>query len=313
MGGRPPDVVGGGRGLRAVCKLEGLDAFPFDKLGCRVELGSWSYSGLYVRTLPLDGGFSVGGSETAGESFAEFTLAGVDCKSHIYPPYPCCPSEDWPVLWYFLNFRRSWQPYVRAFLSAQVVLNALGFSCFWLPAQCGERLGLGITALLASVASDLVVAQKLPTSSEWTWIAKFSLMSISFSAAALFESVIVLYFYYAVHDDLWPLSFGLVRRCRRRERAPPEGKAPHNNSQGSPLPLASADADPPVMARAASFSGGAQYARDADDFTSRRERENNEYWQAVASWIDEFSRWVLPSAYAITLAVMLVGADLSST
>jgi hypothetical protein len=66
------------------------------------------------------------------------------------------------------------------------------------------------------------------------------------------------------------------------------------------------------MARAGSFGGGTQYARDADDFTSRRERENNEYWQAVACWIDEFSRWVMPSAYAITLAVMLVGADLSS-
>ena len=268
---------------------------------------------MYVRTLPLDGGFSVGGSETAGESFAEFTLSGIECKSHIYPPFPRAsqgPSEDWPVLWYFINFRRSWQPYVRAFLSAQVVLNALGFSCFWLPAQCGERLGLGITALLASVASDLVVAQKLPTSSEWTWIAKFSLMSISFSAAALFQSVIVLYFYYAVHEDLLPLSFSLFRRCGR-ERAPEE-KSPCNSSQRSTLSLTGLETDPPAMARAGSFGGGTQYARDADDFTSRRERENNEYWQAVACWIDEFSRWVMPSAYAITLAVMLVGADLSS-
>jgi len=59
----------------------------------------------------------------------------------------------------------------------QVVLNIIGFLCFSVPPQCGERLGLGITALLAAVASDFVIAAKLPAARELTWPAqsRFSL------------------------------------------------------------------------------------------------------------------------------------------
>lgn len=33
--------------LRPVCKFEGLDAFPFDRLTCAMEIGSWTRSGKY--------------------------------------------------------------------------------------------------------------------------------------------------------------------------------------------------------------------------------------------------------------------------
>ena len=58
--------------LRPACRYEGLELFPFDELSCTIELGSWSYSGKYV-TLAKGGddgaGFSIGGSQTAGESY----------------------------------------------------------------------------------------------------------------------------------------------------------------------------------------------------------------------------------------------------
>jgi hypothetical protein len=67
-----------------------------------MEFGSWSYGGLYIRPFKFDGiGFSVGGSETAGESFAEYSLADEDpvtCREQVYPPFPGAPEEDWPVL-----------------------------------------------------------------------------------------------------------------------------------------------------------------------------------------------------------------------
>ena len=37
-------------------------------------------------------------------------------------------------------------PLLRFLLLPQVVLNIIGFLCFSVPPQCGERLGLGITA-----------------------------------------------------------------------------------------------------------------------------------------------------------------------
>jgi len=191
--------------VKAVCKFEGLERFPFDTLDCTMELGSWAYSGLYLRPTKMDGvGYSIGGSETAGEAFAEFSLLSVECEEHVYPPYPAAPLEDWPVLMYHVTFQRSWQPYARGYLVLQVVLNLAAFACFWLPPHIGERMSLSITALLSAVASELVVAAKLPAASELTWFAKFSAMSLLFTAAALFESAAVIYFHYHTGPDLKP-------------------------------------------------------------------------------------------------------------
>jgi hypothetical protein len=58
--------------LRPACKYRGLEKFPFDELGCTMELGSWVYSGKYVRLVKGgedEMGFSIGGSQTAGESY----------------------------------------------------------------------------------------------------------------------------------------------------------------------------------------------------------------------------------------------------
>ncbi|EOD38554.1 hypothetical protein EMIHUDRAFT_224308 [Emiliania huxleyi CCMP1516] len=175
--------------LRPTCKFVGLDRFPFDELGCTMEFGSWSFrptnleDGLYLRPVKMGDGFSIGGSETAGESFQEFSLEGVECRDKVYPPYPGDPENDWPVLLY------------------EVVLNFIGFLCFSVPPQCGERLGLGITALfspavrcvalLAAVASDFVINGKLPAASEMTWFAQFSAFSLAYATLVLAESCIV--------------------------------------------------------------------------------------------------------------------------
>ena len=86
--------------LRPACKFYGLREFPFDKLSCAIEFGSWVYSGKYMRLVKGGGtGYSIGGSETAGESFNEFSFVeenAIDCKEVVYPPYPASPEEDWP-------------------------------------------------------------------------------------------------------------------------------------------------------------------------------------------------------------------------
>jgi hypothetical protein len=185
--------------LKPACKFQGLDSFPFDTLSCTMEFGSWSYSGLYIRPVKFDGiGFSVGGSETAGESFAEYSLADEDpvtCRKQVYPPFPGAPEEDWPVLLFDVKFHRSREPCARGYIVMQVILNFAGFSAFWLLVQCGERMGLSITSLLAAVASELVLSSNLPSSSEMTWFQSFSLFSLAFGAIALFESAVVIYFF----------------------------------------------------------------------------------------------------------------------
>ena len=132
--------------LIPVCKFRGLHDFPFDKLVCVAEIGSWAVSGKYLKLELYNGGYSIGGSETSGESFSEFKLDGVEAVAVEYPPYPrsviCAPTSihpsfpplltpsttfthtlmaahssdplaDWPVVKYSISFTRSWQPYIR--------------------------------------------------------------------------------------------------------------------------------------------------------------------------------------------------------
>ena len=202
--------------VKPVCKFQGLEDFPFDRLSCTIEVGSWAYSGLYLRPTKLNDGFTIGGSDTAGEAFQEFTLESVSCEEHVYPPYPQAPLEDWPVIFYHVSFQRSWQPYARGFLALQILLNLFAFCAFWLPPHVGERMSLAITAVLAAVASELVVAAKLPAASELTWFAKFSLVSLLFTASALLESTAVIYFHYLTDDDLVPHWYRWMQRQAKK-------------------------------------------------------------------------------------------------
>ena len=124
------------------------------------------------------------------------------------------------VLLYNVTVVRSWQPYARGYIAVQsksrsfrsnhvsdassnqlpfdrcelclslysihlVVLNFVGFCAFWLPPSCGERMGLSITAMLAALASEIVIAAKLPAAKEITWFSRFSIMSLTFAFASL--------------------------------------------------------------------------------------------------------------------------------
>ncbi|KAG7355492.1 neurotransmitter-gated ion-channel ligand binding domain containing protein [Nitzschia inconspicua] len=191
--------------IKSTCKFRGLGAFPFDSLKCTLEFGSWARSGLYIRPVKMGGlGYSIGGSETAGQSFAEFELKSVDSSEYVYPPYPSVPDEDWPVLLYNIECQRASRPYVRGWLLLQIMLNFCSFACMWIPPHVGERMGLAITALLASVASELTVSEQLPNSEEANWFIIFSLTSMAFSVAIVFQSTAVIYFYYFTGSSLKP-------------------------------------------------------------------------------------------------------------
>jgi len=202
--------------LIPACKFEGLENFPFDTLKCSMEFGSWVHSGLYIRPVMRGPGFHIGGSDTAGQSFAQFSLEKVEVEEKIYPPFPIAPDEDWPVILYHVSFKRSWEPIARGFLIVQILLNLTGFASLWLPVHSGERMGLCITSVLAAIASDLAVSSQLPLSPETTWFAKFSAGSLIFGIAIVFQCVVVMYFYYCRKNDLQPTWFKWICKKGRK-------------------------------------------------------------------------------------------------
>ena len=122
----------------------------------------------------------------------EFTLVEenpVSCEVFVYSTQiwdidneesRVLPDSVWPVLLYNVTLERAWQPYARGYIFSQILLIFIGFSAFWLPPACGERMGLSITAMLASIASDIVIAGNLPQAKTVTWFQKFSIMNAVF-------------------------------------------------------------------------------------------------------------------------------------
>ncbi len=61
--------------LNPVCKFRGLERFPFDKLSCVIELGSWSYSGRSANHRACPPSFSLSSdesTETRDEIYSSF-------------------------------------------------------------------------------------------------------------------------------------------------------------------------------------------------------------------------------------------------
>jgi len=327
--------------LRPVCKFKGLEDFPFDNLQCTMEFGSWAYSGKYLRLVKLYDGFTIGESDYAGESYSQFSLNNVSVEESIYPPYPSAPSEDWPVLLYHVSFRRAWRPYVRGYLTMQVLLNLVGFASMWLPVNCGERIGLVITSVLAAVASDLVVSSNLPASNEWTWAAKFTAGSSVFTFVVLFESALVIYLFYYTGKNLEPTWSHWIRQKRSPKTTASSSGFGHVGENdigeyGDNVSYndddSSADKNKPTNKREISgddvSSNGDDSSAykifsthksvtfekavrlDANGFKNLQQKENNSKWQVRAGYIDEGSRVIIPGTFVIFLAIMIGKANI---
>ena len=79
--------------------------------------------------------------------------------------YPCCPTPYYELV-YTLIFRRDSSFYVAYLILPCVFLSALSLLVFYLPPDCGEKLTLSITNLLALVVFQQLIAETMPPSGE---------------------------------------------------------------------------------------------------------------------------------------------------
>lgn len=181
--------------FEAACNFKGLSAFPFGRVRCELELGSWSYGPWYVNVSMQGKGYTVGGSITSGETsvWTEYRIGNVTAKRHTYPPYPCCPDEsDWPVVLIDMALERQNLIYMMKVIVPQIILTAVAFSTFWLSPACGERLGLAVTVPLAVAVYDLLTFSQLPVSNKVTLVSAMGMTAFLFSMAVLLENAFVI-------------------------------------------------------------------------------------------------------------------------
>lgn len=142
---------------KSSCRVD-VSYFPFDGQQCRLTFGSWTYNGnqLDLRNQ-LDSGTLTDFVENV-----EWEVLGMPAARNVIT-YGCC-SEPYPDVTYTLLLRRRASFYIFNLLLPCIMVSFLAPLGFYLPADSGEKVSLGVTVLLALTVFQLLVAESMPPS-----------------------------------------------------------------------------------------------------------------------------------------------------
>lgn len=169
--------------------------FPFDLQECHLTFGSWTHNGNQMDLFnaldtadladfvpnvewEVSGCHSLENSLTAGskltlESFLK--VLGMPAKKNVIL-YGCC-SDPYPDITFTLHLKRRASFYIFNLLIPCMMISFLAPLGFYLPADSGEKVSLGVTVLLALTVFQLLVAESMPPSESVPLIGESRCMS----------------------------------------------------------------------------------------------------------------------------------------
>ena len=153
--------------LVVLCRFSGIANFPFDSPRCEAEMGGWVYSGA-IQGISSTSTVTLATERTALPAYSEFNLTNVSCEvrgaSYEYEDFATeGESEPWPTAFFTFTLRRvGGQAWQFLLIVPNVLLALLSCAASFLPADVGERLGFGITLILAIEVTRIVMSQTLP-------------------------------------------------------------------------------------------------------------------------------------------------------
>lgn len=142
---------------KSSCKVD-VSYFPFDAQRCRLTFGSWTYNG---NQIDLRNQLDTGDLTDFVEN-VEWEVLGMPATRNVIT-YGCC-SEPYPDITYTLLLRRRASFYIFNLLLPCILVSFLAPLGFYLPADSGEKVSLGVTVLLALTVFQLLVAESMPPS-----------------------------------------------------------------------------------------------------------------------------------------------------
>ncbi|XP_077985820.1 neuronal acetylcholine receptor subunit alpha-10-like [Glandiceps talaboti] len=135
--------------------------FPFDEQACELKFGSWSYD---------DTAIDMVAAHDAGDTKmyirnGEWELIGIFAERN--EEIHCCPDPFIDVT-YTVQIRRRSLFYIFNLVLPAVLLFILVLVGFYLPSDCGERMTLFVTSMLALMVFLTLVSDYMPPTSEST-------------------------------------------------------------------------------------------------------------------------------------------------
>ncbi|KAG7257131.1 hypothetical protein CRUP_010274, partial [Coryphaenoides rupestris] len=160
--------------------------FPFDVQQCRLTFGSWTHNGNQMDLVnALDSADLVDFVPNV-----EWEVLGMPSKKNVIL-YGCC-SEPYPDITFSLNLKRRSSFYIFNLLIPCMMISFLAPLGFYLPADSGEKVSLGVTVLLALTVFQLLVAESMPPSESVPLIGKYYIATMTMITASTALTIFIM-------------------------------------------------------------------------------------------------------------------------
>ncbi|NXH10186.1 ACH10 protein, partial [Bucco capensis] len=170
---------------KSSCKVD-VSYFPFDGQRCRLTFGSWTYNG---NQIDLRNRMDTGDLTDFVEN-VEWEVLGMPATRNVIT-YGCC-SEPYPDVTYTLLLRRRASFYIFNLLLPCIMVSFLAPLGFYLPADSGEKVSLGVTVLLALTVFQLLVAESMPPSESVPLIGKYYIATMTMITASTALTIFIM-------------------------------------------------------------------------------------------------------------------------
>ncbi|XP_068240125.1 neuronal acetylcholine receptor subunit alpha-9-like [Palaemon carinicauda] len=166
---------------RSSCDMN-VEHFPFDTQSCKMKWASWNYLDLMKQ---MDEGDMPNYQSNGEFGLVEFTAM----KNITY--YSCCP-EPYPDITFTIKLRRRPMFYVFNLILPCVLINGIALLVFYVPSKYGEKVTLGITALLSMTVFLMTIRESLPPTEKTPLISMYYGVTICLVSFASGMSVLTL-------------------------------------------------------------------------------------------------------------------------
>jgi len=171
--------------FRSSCDID-VEFFPFDLQSCQMKWASWTYDGYHidlVKQMEL-------GDVTNYQTNGEFDL--VDFEAIYHEEYYSCCSEPYPDITYVIKMKRRPLFYVFNLILPCLLINGIALLVFYVPSESGEKVTLGISALLSMTVFLMTIRESLPPTEKTPLISLYYGVSICLVSFASGLSVVTL-------------------------------------------------------------------------------------------------------------------------
>lgn len=172
--------------MQSSCTID-VTYFPFDQQTCIMKFGSWTFTGDQV-SLSL---YNNKDYVDLSDYWKSGTWDIIEVPAYLNVHNDSIPTET--DITFYITIRRKTLFYTVNLILPTVLISFLCVLVFYLPAEAGEKVTLGISILLSLVVFLLLVSKILPpTSLVLPLIAKYLLFTFIMNTVSILVTVVII-------------------------------------------------------------------------------------------------------------------------